>query len=349
MNRAEAAVRNLDWLLRPAQALLDDPALTDLYINGPGIAFADRGRGKERLDLSFTLADLEDIAINAASLTGQDIAEDVPLVSTKLPGGHRVQIVRPPCVPDGQFSFSIRRPSAQTATPAELEGRFGVFRDTVGTARRVPQRQAELLALYRAGQWRQFLELAVSLGLNVVFAGPVGSGKTFNLRAFTHSIPLGSRIVTIEDMQEIIAMPHADVVNLLYSKGGQSAASVKPEHLVEAALRMGMDYLLNQELRDEAAYAYLNVLESGHSGMTTTHADDAEQTYDRIRLLIKKHPEGKHLADADVMAALYRSIDVVAYCVRDGNRRHVEQILYDPSLKERYANNNLLFAAAEAV
>ena len=143
-------------------------------------------------------------------------------------------------------------------------------------------------------------------------------------------------------------MPQADVVNLLYSKGGQSAANVKPENLVEAALRMGMDYLLNQELRDEAAYAYMNVLESGHSGMTTTHADTAEQTFDRIRLLIKKHPEGKHLSDTDVMTALYRSIDVVAYCVRDGDRRHVEQILYDPSLKEKYANFNSPFGDKEA-
>ena len=107
------------------------------------------------------------------------------------------------------------------------------------------------------------------------------------------------------------------------------------EDLVEAALRMGMDGLLNQELRDEAAYAYLNVLASGHWGMTTTHADSAGQARDRIRGLIKKHPAGRHLADADVMTALYRAIDVVVHCARDGDRRHIEQVLYDPELKDR--------------
>ena len=63
------------------------------------------------------------------------------------------------------------------------------------------------------------------------------------------------------------------VVNLLYSKGGQSAANVGAEDLVAASLRMGMDYILNQELRDKAAFAFMNVLESGHPGMTTVHVN----------------------------------------------------------------------------
>ena len=349
MNRAAAATRNLEWLLRPVQSLLDDPALTDLYINGAGagMAFADCGRGKEQITLPFTLAELDDIAINAAALTGQDIAEDTPLVSTKFPGGHRVQIVRPPAVPEGLISFSVRRPSMATATPADLE-RFGVFDKTVGRQRRAPKRQADLLDLYRAEKWRAFLELAVSSGLNIVFAGPVGAGKTFDLRAFVHCIRHMARIVTVEDMQELIALAHPDVVNLLYSKGGQSAAKVGADDLVESALRMGMDALLVQELRDQAAYSFMTVLESGHHGMTTTHADSAEQTYDRLRTLVKKHPQGMHLNDNDVMASLYRSIDVVVYCARDGDKRHIEQILYDPSMKERYANHNSPFAASEA-
>ena len=136
-------------------------------------------------------------------------------------------------------------------------------------------------------------------------------------------------------MPELTGLPHANVVNLFYSKGGQSVANTRAEDLVEAALRMGMDGLLNQELRDEAAYAYLNVLASGHWGMTTTHADSAGQARDRIRGLIKKHPAGRHLADADVMTALHRSIDVVVHCARDGDRRHIEQVLYDPELKDR--------------
>ena len=347
MDHASAAETNLRWLLRPMQALLADPAMTDLFINGPGKGqcFVDRGRGMEQITLPYTFDDLEDIAINAAALTRQDIGEDVPLVSTRFPDGQRVQIVRPPAVADGQLAFSIRQPRRDSWTPADLE-RGGVFAGATGRQRRPPPDRVRLNALYRAGEWRAFLELAVAQRLNIVFSGTVGSGKTHNLKAFTHAIPPGWRLVTIEDMPELVGLPHANIVNLFYSKGGQSIAGTRAEDLVEAALRMGMDGLLNQELRDEAAYAYLHVLASGHWGMTTTHADSAGQARDRIRGLIRQHPAGRHLADADVMAALERAIDVVVHCVRDGERRHIEQVLYDPERKDSVDGSGIFVSLA---
>src|ERR1700712_5138710 len=154
MEMTEAPEANLRWLLQPIDALLSDPAMTDLHINGPGGCFVDRGDGLEWVGLPYTLTDLEDIAINAAALTRQDIAEDVPLVSTRFPNGHRVQIVRPPAVADGQFAFSIRQPKKQTWTPDELAA-AGVFASAVGRARGTPQNQARLLGLYRAGAWQE--------------------------------------------------------------------------------------------------------------------------------------------------------------------------------------------------
>jgi len=332
MDPTLAAEQNLRWLLRDMQPLLDDPALTDLHINGPGegMCFVSRGNGVERLTMPYTMSDLDNIAINAAALTRQDIAEDVPLVSTRFPDGQRVQIVRPPAVADGQFAFSIRKPKKMTATPDDL-ARGGAFA-SAAHHRRMQARQHDLQRLYRAGAWQGFLELAVAEKLNIVFSGQVGTGKTHMLRAFTHAIPSAWRIVTVEDMPELIGLPQPNVVNLFYSKGGQSVARVSAEDLVEAALRMGMDGLLNQELRDEAAYAWLNTLESGHWSMTTVHADSAGDARDRIRGLIKKHPAGRHLNDADLKAALQRNVHVVVHMVHDRatGRRYIEQVLYEP-------------------
>ncbi len=333
MDMAAAAEVNLRWLLQPIESLLSDPAMTDLHINGPGSAWVDRGHGMEQTPLPFSAADLEDIAINAAALTRQDVGEHVPLVSTRFPDGHRVQIVRPPAVADGQFALSIRRPKAESWTPDQLAS-GGVFSRAVG--RRLPhlRERDRLGALYDAGDWKAFLEVAVAARLNIVFSGTVGSGKTHNLRAFTHAIPNGWRLVTIEDMPELVGLPHGNVVSLFYSKGAQSIARVSAEDLVEAALRMGMDGILMQELRDEAAYAYLSALESGHWGMTTTHADTASQVRDRIRGLVKKHPAGRALSDIDVMTSLRRSIDVIVHCVREGPHRFIEQVLYEPELRQ---------------
>ncbi len=349
MDMAITAATNLRWLLQPAQHLLDDANMTDLHINGPGEdnAYVTRGRGVERITLPFSFNDLDDIAINAAALTRQDIAEDVPLVSTRLPDGQRVQIARPPAVPEGTIAISIRRPKAQAGTPDDLAA-SGVFARASGS-RRPRNREAELADLHRGQQWEAFLSLAIVSGLNIVWSGKMGTGKTHNMRAFIHRVPKLMRLVTIEDLQELIGLPLHNVVHLLYSKGGQSVSKHNAEDLVAAALRMGMDGMLNQELRDEAALAYMNVLDSGHWGMTTVHADTADDARDRIRKLIKSHPSGRHLDDADVRASLQRSIDVVVHCVRDPEtgHRYIEQVLYDPEARDRYGDAKVLPMAKE--
>jgi len=342
MSMYRAAETNLRWLLALGglDRYLADPALTDLHINGvgEGMCFVDRGRGMEQATLPYTFAELEMIAINAAALTRQDIAEDVPLVSTALPGDLRCEIARPPATPNGCIAFSIRQPKAETPTPEGLE-RGGVFSGTVASGALCRAERRKLEALHHGREWRRFLELAIASSLNVVFCGKVGTGKTHVMRAFTHAIPPAWRIVTIEDTHELINLPCRNVVHLLYSKGKQSVATHGAKELVEAALRMGMDGIIAQELRDSSASAYVSVLKSGHWGMTTTHADSPEDVYGRIAGLIKEGEAGRHQREEDILATLHRSIDVVVYCVRDGARRRIESILYDPSLKERYPTN----------
>ncbi|HTC07274.1 MAG TPA: P-type DNA transfer ATPase VirB11 [Acetobacteraceae bacterium] len=343
-----AVERQLRWLLRPFQHWLDDRDVTDIFINGPdGFFVKQRGR-TTRYDVQMTYDDLVDIGINAAALMRQDIGEDVPLCSTRLPDGHRVQLVRPPAVADGMYSISIRHPAATTPTLDDLD-QAGVFSGTTFAGREPSQLDRRLGELYRTRSWREFLHLAVGGGKNVVFAGEVGSGKTHDLRAFTNSIRRTARIVTVEDMPEILGLPHANVVSMFYSEGGQGTARISAEELIVAALRMGMgmDVLLMQELRNAAAFAYLRALASGHPGMTTCHAPSAEGAFDAIRLMVKQHPAGRHLADADVRAMLTSLIDVVAHCeCRDGRYR-ITEIWYDPTTKAKADRNTAEVLAAE--
>jgi type IV secretion system protein VirB11 len=341
-----AVERQLRWLLRPFQDWLDDPDVTDIFINGPDRFFVKLCGRTTRHDVHVTYDDLVDIGINAAALMRQDIGEDVPLCSTRLPDGHRVQLVRPPAVADGTYSISIRRPAATTPTLDDLD-QAGVFSRTTFAGREPSQLDRQLGDLYHTGSWREFLHLAVSGGKNVVFAGEVGSGKTHDLRAFTNSIRRSARIVTVEDMPEILGLPHENVVNMFYSEGGQGTARISAEELIVAALRMGMDVLLMQELRNAAAFAYLRALASGHPGMTTCHAPSAEGAFDAIRLMVKQHPAGRHLADADVRAMLTSLIDVVAHCeCRDGRYR-ITEIWYDPATKGKADRNTTEVLAAE--
>jgi type IV secretion system protein VirB11 len=344
---AQSAVeQQLRWLLRPFQQWLDDPGVTDIFINGPDRLFVKQQGRTARHDVHLSYDDLVDIGINAAALTRQDIGDDVPLCSTRLPDGHRVQLIRPPAVAEQTYSISIRRPAATTPTLDDLE-QAGVFSRTKSAGHAVSSIDRQLTELYRAKNWRAFLHLAVASGKNVVFAGEVGSGKTHNLRAFTNSIRLSARIVTIEDMPEILGLSHENVVNMFYSEGGQGTARIAAEDLIVAALRMGMDVLLMQELRNAAAFAYLRALASGHPGMTTCHAPSAEGAFDAIRLMVKQHPAGRHLADDDVRAMLTSLIDVVVHCESRDGRYRMTEIWYEPARKESTGHDTANVMAAD--
>lgn len=305
MSYAAAARASLAYELEPIAHLLADTKLTDLHI-GTGIGFVERGKGPERIEVPYSFADLSYIARLAAAVTGQDIEADVPIVSTEFPGGHRVQILRPPAVPDGEIAFSIRRPLLVAPTLAEQVA-FG----------NMTQKQADIMADAVRGR------------RSIVFSGQVGSGKTTFLRSAISVIPLSWKLVTIEDTREIIGMEHERKTHMLYSEGRQgAAASLSAEVLVQAAMRSAMDGILLQEVRSQAAYGYLSALKSGHWTMTTTHARNAEDAFLRLAGLVKEHPAGMHLDEHGLTQTLKRLISVVVHCVRDKDtdRRFVQEV-----------------------
>lgn len=344
--------RQLNWLLRPLDHLLSDPTVTDIHINGPGPegqtpVFVKRGAQRTIETLPLSMIDLENIGINAAALNRQDIAEDAPFCSTKFPAGQRVQLVRSPACPPSQYAIAVRRPSAKASTPEELE-RAGVFsRTKTSEAVRAAPRTviADLLALKAAGNYRQMLELAVANGFTVIWAGMVGTGKTYNLRAFVNAIPLDRRIVTVEDMEEVINLPHKNVVNLLYPKGkGQGLSKHTAEDCTEAALRLDMDVLINQELRDAASWAFLRAIISGHPGMSSCHAPSAEGAYRAIGLMARQHEAAQTLSNEDLDAMLRDLIPIVAYCETIDGQRRVTQVYFEPE-----ARHEVTAAAAAAL
>jgi type IV secretion system protein VirB11 len=87
--------------------------------------------------------------------------------------------------------------------------------------------------------------------------------------------------------------------------------------------------VLMQELRDGAAFAYLRGVVAGHPGsITTCHAGSALGAFDALRLMVRQHPAGATLADADVRELLIGMIDVVVHCERHGNAFSVTDVYW---------------------
>jgi type IV secretion system protein VirB11 len=318
-----AGEKTLCLLIEPIQAWLDDPHVTEICINRPGEVWVER-RGQWQLYPvpSLDFGTLDSIATLAAAMTNQDVGPDHPLCATALPDGERMQICRPPAVGSGLVSITIRRPSSFKPTLGILEGK-GLFRQAACHE----AQDATMADAYHAGDCQAFLSAAVLGRKNILLCGATGSGKTTLARALIEEIPSGERLITIEDTPEWEAIPQRNRVALFYSKGDQGSARVRSEDLLEASLRMRPDRVLMQELRDGAAFAYLRGVVAGHPGsITTLHAQSAAGAFDALRLMVRQHPAGATLADADIRALLSQMVDIVVHCERRGNAFRVSEL-----------------------
>ncbi|HET7881601.1 MAG TPA: P-type DNA transfer ATPase VirB11 [Acetobacteraceae bacterium] len=318
--------RTLRHLLAPFRPFLTDPATTEVVVNRPGeIGVEAGGTWSWHQEPGLTFDWLDSLGILAAFNTGQDIAPTHPLCGAALPDGERIQVCRPPATMPGSISITIRSPPSFRPTLQRLaEG--GLF----------DKQQAECapataaLAGLMDGDWARMLGQAVLDRKNILIAGATGSGKTTIAKALIEAIPLQERLVTIEDTAEWTGIPHRNRVALFYSKGDQGVARVRSEDLLECSLRMRPDRVLMQELRDGATFAYLRGVVAGHPGcITTLHAGSACGAFDALRLMIRQHPAGATLADADVQNLLRMLVDIVVYCERRGNEFRVADIYCD--------------------
>ena len=313
----------LRLLLQPVAHWLAGSAVTEICVNRPGEIWVEqRGMWATHAIPELDFVALDCIATLAAAMTNQDVGPSHPLCATALPDGQRVQICRPPAVGPALISTTIRIPSAFRPTVTGLRDE-GLFRNTAQADRQ----DKTLRETYDAQDYPSFLTAAVLAHKNILICGSTGSGKTTLAKALIEAIPLTERIVTIEDTPEWEGLPHLNRVALFYSKGDQGMARVKTEDLLEASLRMRPDRVLMQELRDGAAFSYLRGVVAGHPGsITTLHAQNTAGAFDALRLMVRQHPAGASLGDADVRALLNQMVDIVVHCERRANAFSVTDV-----------------------
>ncbi|MGE4409598.1 MAG: P-type DNA transfer ATPase VirB11 [Sphingobium sp.] len=316
-------------LLRPFSDFLARPDLFEIVVNRPGEILVEGRDGWSVHDSpALTYESCVHVANAVASWSNQAVNESRPVLSATLPGGERIQIVIPPAVSAGTVSITLRKPSADTFSLAQLQG-FGLF-DDVRTVEGANPGDEILIDLYRRAQWPEFLRQAVVQRKNIVISGATGSGKTTLSKALIAHIPASERIITVEDTPELI-IPQLNHVRLFYSKGGQGRAKIDPNELLESCMRMRPDRILLQELRDGTAFDYIVNVNSGHPGsITTVHADSAMLALERLTLLVKQSEAGRDLARDDVRSLLTSMVDVIVQCHRLDGKFRVTEIEFAP-------------------
>jgi len=118
-----------------------------------------------------------------------------------------------------------------------------------------------------------------------IVCGSTGSGKTTLLNALLTLTRMNSKIVTIEEVQEInIAHQNwsALVSRESYGTGDDTSGEVGLFQLVKATMRMRPDILVVGEVRGEEAYVLFQAISTGHGGLCTLHADDVTSAIQRL-------------------------------------------------------------------
>lgn len=243
-------------------AVVSDTQVTDIFVNGPGQLWVDRGGGAQRHPFALTEPELRELAVRLVSMGGRHVDEASPVVDARLPGGARVHAVLPPISPAGTL-LSIRLPSATVLTLDDLDARgffAAVPADTVRTL--------------------------VESRTNLLITGAGGSGKTTLLSALLGAASDGDRIVAIEDVAELRPR-HPHFVSLearqpnLEGAGGLGLAK-----LLREALRMRPDRLVLGECRGEEIRELLGALNTGHDGGAgTLHANSLADVPARLEAL----------------------------------------------------------------
>lgn len=285
------------------RALLLDPSISDLMVNGTSGVFADRGGNIEKIALTtpFSNERLRAAIERVARILGQDLTSQNPVLNTRLPDGSRVAVVGAPSSICGP-TFTVRKFNRWfTSDELIASGSLPVsVRDTV--VRFISERK------------------------NGLISGGTGSGKTTLMKALLDHIPLHERLIVIEQPAELkIAHPNAVRWEAVEAIPGQVA--VTASQLVAAALRHRPDRIIMGEIRDECGYDLLQAMNTGHGGtLSTIHAKSAWDALNRLSdLALSARPNLNH---AFIRSETAEAIDFVLYCERDHTgRRRVRELI----------------------
>lgn len=135
----------------------------------------------------------------------------------------------------------------------------------------------------------------------IILSGPTGSGKTTTLYACIQQIDRRRKhVLTIEDPIEYELRYATQWQVRPGMKGGEFA------DLIRAAMRHDPDYIVIGELRDsDTVETALKAAESGHTVISTVHADTALQTFERLKSLM---PTDKERASTFTLSQQVRCI-----------------------------------------
>jgi pilus assembly protein CpaF len=174
----------------PLAALLAEPDVTDVLINGSAGTWIDGPQGLRRVAIDCgDPGSVRALAVQLAALGGQRLDDAMPTADVHLPGGIRMHAILPPLARNGPI-ISLRVIRQHNFSLEDLVA-----------AGSMPHECAELLAAL------------IKARVNFLVSGATGAGKTTLLATLLGLVPPHERIVCVEEASEL-QPEHAHFIRL---------------------------------------------------------------------------------------------------------------------------------------
>lgn len=254
--------------LEKIEPLMQDTKIEDISCDGVGIPIFVFHReshfGTIKTDIMFDSGDDLDRFVNKLTQRcGKSISIAAPLVDASLPDGSRLQATLGTDIARRGSNFTVRKFTEKPLTPIDLM-KWHMFDSKVAA----------------------YIWLCIEYGRSMLVTGGTATGKTSLLNAFSLFIKPDAKIISIEDTPEI-RLPHPHWISgvarqPIAEMEGKKIGEVDLFDLLKESLRQRPDFLIVGEVRGKEAYVLFQQIATGHSSMSTIHADSMERLMDRL-------------------------------------------------------------------
>jgi flagellar protein FlaI len=245
------------------EPLIDDYFVEDIECNGVNtpVYIVHRIYRNMRTNVGFKELDyLASFVEKLAQRTGKYISYANPILDGSLPDGSRVNATYTKDITSRGPTFTIRKFTKTPWTPPQLIS----FRTL----------SPEMLS---------YLWILVQYKMNILITGGTSSGKTSLLNALAFFIPPEARVVSIEDTRELNLSRENWLPSVARGATGLGKlGEISLFTLLKSSFRQNPDYVIVGEVRGREAYVLFQGMASGHSSISTMHADSVDTVIKRL-------------------------------------------------------------------
>lgn len=245
--------------------VMRDTQIEDITVDGVGKPLFIFHRRYDNVETNLNFQhdeELDNTIARLAHMAGKHVSTAFPIVQGTLPGRHRLAATYRREISPYGGTLTIRKFREDPLTIIDMMN-YNVIDQNLAA----------------------YVWLLMENRATAIVAGSTGSGKTTLLNALLTLTRMNSKIVTIEEVQEInIAHQNwsALVSRESYGTGEDNSGEVGLFQLVKATMRMRPDILVVGEVRGEEAYVLFQAISTGHGGLCTLHADDVTSAIQRL-------------------------------------------------------------------